>query len=202
MNPCFSFSTSVFSDTLIGFLTDFLALLCGFCGSKYKGCGNKDERYSYYRATCHCCKKRIRKDDLNKEVLDNIYSIIKSEENINKLTDKVYEKLKLKLKKLNHPANKEALIAKKRNLLKLVEEGALPGNDPDLRERLSQIDAELLSCVGASSSPIINRSDVKRYIQDVGCLTNETALVEAFINRIDVMPDCSYKITYAVECLY
>ena len=177
-------------------------LFCGFCGSKYKGCGNKDERYSYYRATCHCSKKRIKKDDLNKEVLDNIYSIIKSEENINKLTDKVYEKLKLKLKKLNHPANKEALIAKKRNLLKLVEEGALPGNDPDLRERLSQIDAELLSCAGASSSPIINRSDVKRYIQDVGCLTNETALVEAFINRIDVMPNCSYKITYEPEKIF
>lgn len=172
-------------------------LFCGFCGSKYKGCGNKDSKYNYYRATCHCCKKRIRKDELNKEILDNIYSIIKSEENINNLTDKVYEKLKLKFKNLSSPAKKASLAAKKRNLLNLVESGALPGDDPDLRERLKKLDAKLARC--EVSTPIINRADIKNYIMRVQSLDNESALVSAFINKIEVMPDCSYKITYEPE---
>ena len=171
-------------------------LFCGFCGSKYKGCGNLNTKYNYYRATCHCCKSRIRKDDLNKEVLDNIYSIIKSEENINKLTDKVYEKLKLRIKSDADPALKKSLSTRKQRLLRLVEDGALPYED--LRERLLQIDAEIAHCCGAST-PIINRSDIRKYIEGVQSLDNESALVEAFINKIEVMPDCSYKITYEPE---
>lgn len=182
-------------------------LYCGFCGSKYKGCGNKDEKYSYYRSTCHCCKKRIRKDDIEADVKSNIYSIIKSDENIEKLTDKVYEKIKQRVKNLNRKdsAEKESLSTRRKRLLDLVESGALPGDDPDLRERLNRLDAELMKfsfCCNGASTPIINRDDIKRYVMSVKSLSNESTLVDAFINRIDVMPDCSYKITYEPEKIF
>ena len=174
-------------------------LVCGTCGSKYKGCGNNNSKYNYYRATCNCCKKRFHKDELDKEVLDNIYSILKSDENIEILTDKVYEKLKQRVKNLNSPASKESLIAKKKRLLAMVESGALPGDDPDLRERLSIIDAKLMKFSGASNSQnIINRAMVNSYLLGVKALTKEPTLVGAFINKIEVMPNSSFKITYQV----
>lgn len=182
-------------------------LVCGTCGSKYKGCGNNNSKYNYYSATCNCCKKRFRKDELDQQILDNIYSILKSDENIELLTDKVYEKIKQRVKNLNRKdsAEKESLSTRRKRLLDLVESGALPGDDPDLRERLNKLDAELMkfsfSCNGAST-PIINRADIKRYIMGVKVLNNESALIDAFINRIDVMPDCSYKITYEPEKIF
>ncbi len=178
-------------------------LFCGFCGSKYNGTGNKDERYSYYRSTCHCCKKRIRKDDINEYVINKVNEIIKSDDNIDKLTDKVYEKLKRRVKNLNNSAEKESLNTRRKRLLDLVESGALPGNDPDLRERLNKLDAELMKfCCDGTSIPIINRDDIRKYIEGVKVFDNESTLIDAFISRIDVMPDCSYKITYAIEKLF
>ena len=179
-------------------------LICGTCGSKYKGCGNNNGKYNYYRATCNCCKKRFRKDELDQQILDNIYSILKSDENIEILTDKVYEKLKLRVKNLNSSASKESLLSRKKRLLAMVESGALPGDDPDLRERLSIIDAELMKLSGASNSQnIINRAMVNGYILGVKeHLTKVSALVGAFINKIEVMPNSSFKITYQVEKIF
>ena len=178
-------------------------LVCGTCGSKYKGCGNNDTKYNYYRATCHCCKKRFRKDDLDREILENIHGILKSDENIEKLTDKVYEKLKQRVKNLNSSASKESLIARRKRLLNMVESGALPGDDPDLRERLKAIDDELMKFSGASGSQnIINRAMVNSYIKGVKVLTKDNALVGAFINKIEVMPNSSFKITYEIEKLF
>ena len=180
-------------------------LYCGFCGSRYKGCGNKDERYSYYRATCHCCKKRIRRDDIEAEIKEKVLNIIKSPESIEQLTDKVYEKIKQRVKNTGRSAEKESLSTRRKRLLDLVESGALPGDDPDLRERLKKLDAELMKfegCCAGASAPIINRDDIKRYIEGVKVLSNESNIITAFINRIDVMPDCSYKITYTCEKIF
>lgn len=180
-------------------------LYCGFCGSKYKGCGNKDERYSYYRSTCHCCKKRIRRDDLDNYVKEKVLNIIKSPASIDELTDKVYEKIKRRVKNVNRSAEKESLSTRRKRLLNLVESGALPGDDPDLRERLKKLDAELMKlevCCSGASTPIINREDIRHYIEGVKVLNNESAIISAFINRIDVMPDCSYKITFEAEKIF
>lgn len=115
------------------------------------------------------------------------------------------KKIKQRVKNLNHSAEKESLSTRRKRLLDLVESGALPGDDPDLRERLNRLDAELMKfsfCCNGASTPIINRADIKRYIMGVKVLNNESALIDAFINRIDVMPDCSYKITYEPEKIF
>lgn len=178
-------------------------LFCGFCGSKYNGTGNRDERYSYYRSTCYCCKKRIRKEELDTYIKEKVQNIISSDETIEALTDKVYEKLKHRVKNLNNSAEKESLSTRRKRLLDLVESGALPGDDPDLRERLNSLDAELMkfSFAGAST-PIINRADIRNYLMGVKSLNIDCGLIDALITRIDVMPNCSYKITYTAEKLF
>ena len=154
------------------------------CGAKYTGCGH--DRYVYYRCICECGSHRIHKNIIERDVLDKAYTILRSPESIDELVDRVYEKLQLKTKNLNNPAKKESLVAKKQRLLRLVEDGALPYED--LRERLVQIDAELMKLCGGASIPTINRSDIKQYIDGLGALSDETALIEAFISNIIVDP--------------
>ena len=154
------------------------------CGAKYTGCGF--EKYVYYRCFCECGNHRIPKNIIEEDVLSKAYSILKSPESIDSLVDKVYEKLKLKQNILNSPAKKESLVAKKQRLLRLVEDGALPYED--LRERLVQIDAELMKLCSGASIPTIKRSDIKQYIDGLGALSDETALIEAFISNIIVDP--------------
>lgn len=155
------------------------------CGAKYTGCGF--DKYAYYRCFCDCKPNSIKKNIIERDVLEQAYALLKSPDSIDELVDRVYEKLQLKSKNLNNPAKKESLVAKKQRLLRLVEDGALPYED--LRERLVQIDAELMKfSVSGASIPVIKRSDIKRFIDDVGDLSDESALVESFITNIIVEP--------------
>lgn len=157
------------------------------CGKKYNGCGY--DNYSYYRSTCTCGGQLnyIKKDDLEEEVFNKCIDALQSEISIDELTDKVMEKLKLKVKDLNPAKKKASLIAKKKNLLRLVEDGALPYED--LRERLIQLDAELSTCCGVSTPNIISRNQVKDYLVSMrGLITNKSALTGSLINKIIIDP--------------
>jgi hypothetical protein len=103
--------------------------------------------------------------------------------------------LNSKNKNLNDPAKKASLERRKRNLLKLVEDGALPYED--LRERLLELDAEINKFVALGRPIIINRSDVYKCIRELSKISDESALIEAFITKIIVDPKTgSYEIKF------
>lgn len=176
-------------------------IFCKCCGSKFTGCSGEYKRwkYSYYRSTCKCSGTllRIKKDVIEKHVSALAMEILTNDKNIEALTDKVYEKIKLRVTNINNPAKKESLIAKKQRLLRLVEDGALPYED--LRERLIQIDAELMKFSSGASTPIINRDLIRNSILNIRMdieTNNVTILQTAFINKIEVDLDGTYIVKF------
>lgn len=175
-------------------------IFCKKCGAKFTGCSGEYKRwkYSYYRSTCKCSGTllRLKKNIIEEDATRQGMEIITSDENVEKLVDKVYEKIKLRVKDLN-PAKKESLTARKQRLLKLVEDGALPYED--LRERLLQIDAELKSKFQGKEPPTINRDQIRNYVNDMrdGVLKyDQTILSSGFINKIIVDTDGTYTIKF------
>lgn len=175
-------------------------IFCKKCGSKYTGYSGtyKGWKYAYYRSTCKCagCLKCIRQKELEEDITNKAMEILTSDENLDNLVNKVYEKLKVKFKEVN-PAKKESLIAKKQRLLRLVEDGALPYED--LRERLVQIDAELMKFSVGASSPTINRDQIRNYVTNIkdGILKRDIPLLSStFINKIEVELDGTYTVKF------
>lgn len=175
-------------------------IFCKKCGAKFVGCSGiyKRWKYSYYRSTCKCAGHmiRIKKNIIEEDATKQGMELITSDDNIEELIDRIYEKIQLRIKVLN-PAKKESLLARKERLLRLVEDGALPYED--LRERLLQIDAELMKFLEGASTPIINHDQIRNYITNMrdGIVdNNQTILSSGFINKIVVDLDGTYEIKF------
>lgn len=135
---------------------------------------------------------RIRKNIIEDEVTSSAINILKSDDAIDALVIKVYEKLQLKVNNFSSQANKETLLRRKKNLLDALEKGVIEMND--ISERLATINKELSNITYVS---IPSKQEIKDYILEMKNLTSNRALVNSFVENIIVNPvDKTYEIKF------
>ncbi len=143
--------------------TDYLLreiCFCGYCGCKIQaetGTSHNGEVKHYYkcfgRKKKHICTKAIiRKDDLEKLVIDTTVELLTSTENIDLITDKIIEAYKSRAVNLStlHILQTEQADTQKAidNILRAIEQGIITQSTKrrldELEEHLNEINEKIL----------------------------------------------------------
>lgn len=161
-------------------------MFCKECGSRFVGfsCSSKyNKKYAYYRCKCKCAghSVNVKVLPIENDVLSKAREILVSEDAIDELTLAVYEKLKLKVKNINGQDKKEMLDRKKR-LLDAIERGVIDLSD--VSDRLENINSKLTG----PDLMLPSIADVKNFILDMKNLKEDRALINSFVERIEVDP--------------
>lgn len=161
------------------------------CGAKFVGNGGGGYKYSYYRPTCNCKAKRIRREILEDFCMDHIQNIIESDE----IIDKVFEKVN-KSKNVNYSSKISTLKQKRQNIISAVEDG-LPYSE--IRDRINEIDAEIKDLESKNLTKVtLSKEEVKDFLKRVKSLNSNRALIENIIDRVTVDPATGlFEVTYA-----
>lgn len=160
-------------------------LLCN-CGAKYTGANG------YYRPTCKCIRKHIKKTDVEGYVTTYIQNIIKDDCNINTLAEKIYEKVNTTPKEDNSSLIKD-LTKKRENIIKAVEDG-LPYSE--VKDRLSEIDEKLQTFDHTPSPREISLKEIKDYIYMTKEYKSIRRVMDGLVSSIIVNPDGLYALKF------
>ena len=188
-------------------------VFCGECGAPMitMTVGRK-ESWRYYRCTKNsnsgsaaCGAKNIRKDDLERVVLEDVKEKFLSEDTLYALMSMSNEKSALERKDSkkrikNLSKEKEALLKRKNNLLAAIEEGVLDRRD--IRERMTEIHAaigilekEIESENRKGEKIPVTKADCREWkelisgIIDLGSGERMRDFLHSIIERIDVYAD-------------
>ena len=182
-------------------------LFCGKCGTLMggeSGTSHMGNTYYYYKCgnakrhgKAHCDLKAIRKEPLERFVVDTAIKVIFSDEIIERLIDLVMEAQQQENTRL--PVLKEQLRdTEKRlaNLLEAIEQGILT---PTTKQRLDELEArkEALNTSILEEElkkPILTREWIRFWLEkfrkgDVGSTEHQRQIIDTFVNSVYVFDD-------------
>ena len=182
-------------------------LFCGKCGTLMggeSGTSHMGNTYYYYKCgnakrhgKAHCDLKAIRKEPLERFVVDTAIKVIFSDEIIERLIDLVMEAQQKENNRL--PVLKEQLRdTEKRlaNLLEAIEQGILT---PTTKQRLDELEArkEALNTSILEEElkkPVLTREWIRFWLEkfrkgDVGSTEHQRQIIDTFVNSVYVFDD-------------
>ena len=182
-------------------------LFCGKCGTLMggeSGTSHMGNTYYYYKCgnakrhgKAHCDLKAIRKEPLERFVVDTAIKVIFSDEIIERLIDLVMEAQQQENTRL--PVLKEQLRdTEKRlaNLLEAIEQGILT---PTTKQRLDELEArkEALNTSILEEElkkPVLTREWIRFWLEkfrkgDVGNTEHQRQIIDTFVNSVYVFDD-------------
>ena len=182
-------------------------LFCGKCGTLMggeSGTSHMGTTYYYYKCgnakrhgKAHCDLKAIRKEPLERFVVDTAIKVIFSDEIIERLIDLVMEAQQQENTRL--PVLKEQLRdTEKRlaNLLEAIEQGILT---PTTKQRLDELEArkEALNTSILEEElkkPVLTREWIRFWLEkfrkgDVGSTEHQRQILDTFVNSVYVFDD-------------
>ena len=182
-------------------------LFCGKCGTLMggeSGTSHMGNTYYYYKCgnakrhgKAHCDLKAIRKEPLERFVVDTAIKVIFSDEIIERLIDLVMEAQQKENTRL--PVLKEQLRdTEKRlaNLLEAIEQGILT---PTTKQRLDELEArkEALNTSILEEElkkPVLTREWIRFWLEkfrkgDVGSTEHQRQIIDTFVNSVYVFDD-------------
>ena len=182
-------------------------LFCGKCGTLMggeSGTSHMGNTYYYYKCgnakrhgKAHCDLKAIRKEPLERFVVDTAIKVIFSDEIIERLIDLVMEAQQQENTRL--PVLKEQLRdTEKRlaNLLEAIEQGILT---PTTKQRLDELEArkEALNTSILEEElkkPVLTREWIRFWLEkfrkgDVGSTEHQRQIIDTFVNSVYVFDD-------------
>ena len=182
-------------------------LFCGKCGTLMggeSGTSHMGNTYYYYKCgnakrhgKAHCDLKAIRKEPLERFVVDTAIKVIFSDEIIERLIDLVMEAQQQENTRL--PVLKEQLRdTEKRlaNLLEAIEQGILT---PTTKQRLDELEAQK-EALNTSileeelKKPVLTREWIRFWLEkfrkgDVGSTEHQRQIIDTFVNSVYVFDD-------------
>lgn len=161
-------------------------IYCSECGKRFVGfsCSSKyNKKYAYYRCKCKCSghSVNVKVLPIEEDVLTKAKNILLSDDAIESLTSAVYEKLKQRVKILNG-TDKSDVLKRKQNIIDAIEKGIISLDDAS--DRLSKLNEEL----SKTAIPLISKDEVKNFILEMKNLKEDRALINCFVDRIEVDP--------------
>ena len=182
-------------------------LFCGKCGTLMggeSGTSHMGNTYYYYKCgnakrhgKAHCDLKAIRKEPLERFVVETAIKVIFSDEIIERLIDLVMEAQQQENTRL--PVLKEQLRdTEKRlaNLLEAIEQGILT---PTTKQRLDELEArkEALNTSILEEElkkPVLTREWIRFWLEkfrkgDVGSTEHQRQIIDTFVNSVYVFDD-------------
>lgn len=182
-------------------------LFCGKCGTLMggeSGTSHMGNTYYYYKCgnakrhgKAHCDLKAIRKEPLERFVVDTAIKVIFSDEIIERLIDLVMDAQQKENTRL--PVLKEQLRdTEKRlaNLLEAIEQGILT---PTTKQRLDELEArkEALNTSILEEElkkPVLTREWIRFWLEkfrkgDVGSTEHQRQIIDTFVNSVYVFDD-------------
>ena len=182
-------------------------LFCGKCGTLMggeSGTSHMGNTYYYYKCgnakrhgKAHCDLKAIRKEPLERFVVDTAIKVIFSDEIIERLIDLVMEAQQKENTRL--PVLKDQLRdTEKRlaNLLEAIEQGILT---PTTKQRLDELEArkEALNTSILEEElkkPVLTREWIRFWLEkfrkgDVGSTEHQRQIIDTFVNSVYVFDD-------------
>ena len=182
-------------------------LFCGKCGTLMggeSGTSHMGNTYYYYKCgnakrhgKAHCDLKAIRKEPLERFVVDTAIKVIFSDEIIERLIDLVMEAQQQENTRL--PVLKEQLRdTEKRlaNLLEAIEQGILT---PTTKQRLDELEARKESLNTSIleeelKKPVLTREWIRFWLEkfrkgDVGSTEHQRQIIDTFVNSVYVFDD-------------
>ena len=182
-------------------------LFCGKCGTLMggeSGTSHMGNTYYYYKCgnakrhgKAHCDLKAIRKEPLERFVVDTAIKVIFSDEIIERLIDLVIEAQQKENTRL--PVLKDQLRdTEKRlaNLLEAIEQGILT---PTTKQRLDELEArkEALNTSILEEElkkPVLTREWIRFWLEkfrkgDVGSTEHQRQIIDTFVNSVYVFDD-------------
>ena len=182
-------------------------LFCGKCGTLMggeSGTSHMGNTYYYYKCgnakrhgKAHCDLKAIRKEPLERFVVDTAIKVIFSDETIERLIDLVMEAQQQENTRL--PVLKDQLRdTEKRlaNLLEAIEQGILT---PTTKQRLDELEArkEALNTSILEEElkkPVLTREWIRFWLEkfrkgDVGSTEHQRQIIDTFVNSVYVFDD-------------
>ena len=182
-------------------------LFCGKCGTLMggeSGTSHMGNTYYYYKCgnakrhgKAHCDLKAIRKEPLERFVVDTAIKVIFSDEIIERLIDLVMEAQQQENTRL--PVLKDQLRdTEKRlaNLLEAIEQGILT---PTTKQRLDELEArkEALNTSILEEElkkPVLTREWIRFWLEkfrkgDVGSTEHQRQIIDTFVNSVYVFDD-------------
>ena len=182
-------------------------LFCGKCGTLMggeSGTSHMGNTYYYYKCgnakrhgKAHCDLKAIRKEPLERFVVDTAINLIFSDEIIERLIDLVIEAQQKENTRL--PVLKDQLRdTEKRlaNLLEAIEQGILT---PTTKQRLDELEArkEALNTSILEEElkkPVLTREWIRFWLEkfrkgDVGSTEHQRQIIDTFVNSVYVFDD-------------
>ena len=182
-------------------------LFCGKCGTLMggeSGTSHMGTTYYYYKCgnakrhgKAHCDLKAIRKEPLERFVVDTAIKVIFSDEIIERLIDLVMEAQQQENTRL--PVLKEQLRDMEKrlaNLLEAIEQGILT---PTTKQRLDELEArkEALNTSILEEElkkPVLTREWIRFWLEkfrkgDVGSTEHQRQIIDTFVNSVYVFDD-------------
>ena len=182
-------------------------LFCGKCGTLMggeSGTSHMGNTYYYYKCgkakrhgKAHCDLKAIRKEPLERFVVETAIKVIFSDEIIERLIDLIMEAQQQENTRL--PVLKEQLRdTEKRlaNLLEAIEQGILT---PTTKQRLDELEAQK-EALNTSileeelKKPVLTREWIRFWLEkfrkgDVGSTEHQRQIIDTFVNSVYVFDD-------------
>ena len=178
-------------------------LICGYCGEKMNaetGTSRLGEVKRYYKCFTkkrgnHCEKQQVRKDVLEKYVLDNIKKYLTNKDNLNYIADTLLklqsERLKANVVLMNLLREKKQTENAIQNILTAIENGGTSGTVMkrmrELEERNENLEREII--IEKSKSDIkLTKEMIIDYFKESLCLEPQM-LISVLVKEIVVFND-------------
>ena len=179
-------------------------LFCGKCGAMMTGeigTSHTEKKYRYYRCNQSkqhkCDKKTVKKDWIEEIVIDEILSLISSDEVLEELIDRVYEMQSQESNIVTVIQNQLDEVNKKlRNLAEAIAQGIFSSTTKkmldELEEQKSNLESELFQA--KVTNPILTKeqllfafSNLRKI--DISTQEGKQRLIDTFVNSIYLYDD-------------
>lgn len=179
-------------------------LFCGKCGALMTGeigTGHTDKKYRYYRcnrAKQHLCdKKTVKKDWIEKLVIDEILSLISDDDVVKELAERIYEMQENDSTTTNSLQAQLAEVEKKlKNLAEAIAQGMFSSTTKkmldELEEQKSNLESEL--CQAQIKNPVLTQEQIEFGLYnlrkiDISTKEGKQRLIDTFVNSIYLYDD-------------
>lgn len=176
---------------------------CGYCGRQLRSAAGTTTdgtilryyRCPYAKKDMNCHNKSVRKEVLEEIIINTLTEELTKPDNLNFLTDKVFELYCAQAQDDSdlHRYEKELAATDKaiKNILSAIEEGIFT---PSTKQRLTELEEkkvrleQAITIKNAQEKNMLTKTDIERYICDAVKLTAKQ-MVELLVERIDVYAD-------------
>ena len=175
---------------------------CGYCGRQLRSAAGTTTdgtilryyRCPYSKKDVNCHNKSVRKEVLEEIIINTLTEELTKPDNLNFLTDKVFELYCENQNDSNLRRYEKELAATDKaitNILKAIEEGIFT---PSTKQRLTELEEkkarieQAITVESARGKNMLTKEDIERYITDAIKLSAKQ-MVELLVERIDVFAD-------------